>query len=99
MVISSPERIPLLESEVKRLENELSILERQWNRKHLLALFALAGIPAYFLFGGLVAFVVVMCTPVLIGVQSYLLWVRRGECRQLMAEARRDLELLRHAST
>lgn len=98
MVTSPPERIPLLEAEMKRLESELSILERQWNRRHLLAFYALLGIPAYFLFGGLVAFVVVMCTPVLIGVQSYLLWGRRGECRQLMSDVKRDLESLRRAT-
>lgn len=93
------DRIPLLEAEVRRLDDELALLERQWNRKHWLALFALLGIPAYFVFGGLVAFVVVICTPALVGTQAYLLWVRRGECRQLLAETRRDLDTLRHATT
>ena len=44
-------RIPLLEAEVARLSHDLSTIDRQWKRKHLLALFGLAAIPAYFFFG------------------------------------------------
>ena len=90
-------RAPLLEAEVTRLEHELSILEHQWRRKYRLAAFALVAIPTYFLFGGLVAAVVLACTPALIAMQSYLLAVRRAECRQLMKETRRELDFARAA--
>lgn len=95
--MANADRIPLLESEVTRLEHELSILQRQWDRKHLLAFFGLLAIPAYFLFGGLVAGVVVLCTPALVATQAYLLAVRRVECRQLISETKRELELARSA--
>ncbi|AKF09710.1 hypothetical protein [Sandaracinus amylolyticus] len=95
--MAAVQRIPMLQSEVTRLEHELSILERQWHRKHRLAFFALLAIPAYFLFGPLVAGVVLVCTPALIGVQAYLLGVRRMECRQLIAETKRELDAAKHA--
>ncbi len=81
----------MLEAEVTRLNGELALLERQWSRKHLLAVFGLFAIPAYFLFGGLVAAVVLFCTPALIATQAYLVGIRRMECRQLIAETHREL--------
>lgn len=95
--MAAVQRIPMLQSEVTRLEHELSILERQWNRKHRLGFFALLAIPAYFLFGPLIAGVVLLCTPALIGMQAYLLGVRRMECRQLILETQRELEAAKHA--
>jgi hypothetical protein len=86
-----PDRIAMLEAEVTRLHGELRILDRQWSRKHLLAAFGILAIPAYFLFGGVVAAVVLVCTPALIATQAYLVGVRRLECRQLIEETKREL--------
>lgn len=91
------ERKALLEAEVARLQAELATLERQWDRKHRLMLFGLAAIPAYLLFGGLVAAVVLLCTPALVATQAYLLYVRRMECRQLIDETRREIDRLDRA--
>jgi hypothetical protein len=84
-------RAQLLETEVARLEQELALLDRQWTKRPWLLLFALAAIPAYFVFGGEVAAVVLLATPALVAVQSYLLHFRREECRELIAETRRQL--------
>ena len=98
--MSTPDpRIEKLEAEIVRLQHELEVLQRQWNKKHLLALFGLAAIPAYFLFGPLVAGVVLVCTPALIATQAYLLYVRRAECRQLIVEARREIDYMRGDKT
>lgn len=93
----SPEdpRIPKLEAEVTRLRGELDTIKRQWSRKHLLAIFGVLAIPAYFLFGPFVAGVVVVCTPALVATQAYLLYVRGIECTQLIEETRREIALLR----
>lgn len=88
-------RIPLMEAEIERLRAELATLERQWSRKHLLALFGLAAIPCYFLFGPFVAGVVLLCTPALVATQAYLLYVRRAECVQLIAETRSEIAISR----
>lgn len=97
MVTRQPDRIAMLEAELIRLDGELAILNRQWSRKHLLAVFGLLAIPAYFLFGGLVAGVVLFCTPALIATQAYLVGVRRMECRQLIAETHRELARARRS--
>lgn len=95
MASRQPDRTAMLEAEVTRLEGELRMLDRAWSRKHLLAAFGLFAIPAYFLFGGLVAGVVLFCTPALIATQAYLVGVRRYECRQLIDETRRELAYAR----
>lgn len=86
------DRIPLLEAEVKRLEHELAILQRQWDRKHYLWAFGVLVVPAYFVFDALIALVVALCTPALVATQAYLLAVRRAECRQLITETKRELD-------
>jgi hypothetical protein len=88
-------RIPKMEAEIERLRAELATLERQWQRKHLLGLFGLAAIPCYFAFGAFVASVVLVCTPALVATQAYLLYVRRMECVQLIAETRNEIALAR----
>jgi hypothetical protein len=88
------EREALLVAEVERLKKELAILQRQWDRKHLLGLFGLFAIPAYFV-GPAYAVIVVLCTPALIGTQAYLLGVRISECKELLVEARTELARLR----
>lgn len=95
MATRQPDRIAMLEAEVTRLEGELRALDRHWARKHHLAVFALLAVPAYFLFGGVVATVIVLCTPALVATQAYLLAVRRVECRQLIDETRRELSYAR----
>jgi hypothetical protein len=90
----SRRKAELLEAEVVRLQRELVLLEQQWKKKHWLALFVVAAIPAFFVFGRLVAGIVVLCTPALVATQAYLLAVRRTECRQLIEEAKRELALL-----
>lgn len=89
--MASPNRASLLEAEVKRLENELKTLRSQWNKRHYLFAFVVLSIPAYFLLGKVYAAICVLCTPALYATQSYLLYVRQNECRELIAEAKRDL--------
>lgn len=91
---NADERGALLAAEVERLQKELGILQRQWDRKHLLGLFGLFAIPAYFV-GPAYAVIVLLCTPALIGTQAYLLGVRMSECKELLAEARTELARLR----
>ena len=62
--MSSASRATLLEAEVKRLENELKIIQTQWNKRHFLFGFVVLSIPAYFLFGKVYAVIGVLCTPV-----------------------------------
>ena len=81
----------LLEAEIARLDKELGILQRQWDKKERLLFFGLAAIPVYFVWGGFGAFVVIGCTPFLLLTQAYLLGIRRMECRQLIAEAKNDI--------
>lgn len=90
--MSSASRATLLEAEVKRLENELKIIQTQWNKRHFLFGFVVLSIPAYFLFGKVYAVIGVLCTPALYATQSYLLYIRRNECRELISEARRDIK-------
>ena len=92
--MSSPSRASLLEAEVKRLENELKTLRSQWNKRHYLFAFIVLSIPAYFILGRVYAVIAVLCTPALFATQSYLLYIRQNECRELIAEAKRDLKQL-----
>lgn len=96
MASADPKRTALLEAELQRLEREHAVLDRQWNRKHWLGGFALLAIPAAY-WGFAYVFMVLLLTPSLIAVQSYLLAVRRNECRELMAEAKHELASLRRA--
>jgi hypothetical protein len=93
-VANEAKKKALLEAEITRLDKELGILQRQWDKKERLLLFGLAAIPVYFVWGGFGAFVVIACTPFLLLTQAYLLGVRRVECRQLIAEARKDIARL-----
>lgn len=95
--MSTSEREAKLAAELERLQKELAVLERQWSRKHLLGLFGLFAIPAYFV-GPAYALIVIVCTPALIGTQAYLLGVRMAECKELIAETRMELARLRPAA-
>jgi hypothetical protein len=86
-------RRELLEAEITRLHAELASLDRQWARKYWLGLFALAAVPAWFL-SETVAMATLISSPILVGVRAYLLAVRREECRQLIHETQRELQLL-----
>jgi hypothetical protein len=90
--MSSASRVLLLQTEVKRLENELKTIQTQWNKRHYLFGFILLTIPAHFLLGKVYAVIGVLCTPALYATQSYLLYIRRNECRELIAEALRDIK-------
>lgn len=90
---SKQQRAALLEAEITRLQAELVVLERQWSRKHWLGLsilivipLAIAQVPAVWIL------VTLLAAPSLVATQAYLLWVRRRECHDLIAQARRDLE-------
>ena len=72
MTASSAERASLLEAEIIRLEGELAILERQWNRKWRLIVFAVLAVPAYFLFGASIAVLIVLTIVVVLVLYGYL---------------------------
>jgi hypothetical protein len=97
-VSDSAERQQLLHQEIERLTAELGILERQWGKRHYLLLFGLLTIPAYFVFGAPALALGLLGTPALFATQSYLLAVRRTECKQLIDEARRSIARLSRAS-
>ena len=90
--MSSASRASLLQAEVKRLENELKTIQTQWNKRHYLFAFIILTVPAYFFLGKTYAVIGVLCTPALYATQSYLLYIRRNECRELIAEAQRDIK-------
>lgn len=86
MAVHEMKRVAMLEAEIARLKGELLKLEHAWDHRYRLVAFGLGAIPAYFVFGALVAVVVLACTPMLIVTQTYLVGVRRVECRQLIDE-------------
>lgn len=87
-------RAAMLEAELVRLQKELGVLQRQWDRKYRLAAFGLLALPAAY-WGLAYSVIFVLCTPALIATQAYLIGVRRNECRELIAEAKRELATLR----
>jgi hypothetical protein len=88
----SAERAKLLEAEIVRLQAEIVVLNRQWSRKHWLGAVALVAIPLMILHvEPMWVAIAVIAAPCLIATQAYLLYVRRRECVELIAEARRDL--------
>jgi hypothetical protein len=87
-------RVAMLEGELVRLQKELAILQRQWDQKYRLGAFGLLALPAAY-WGLAYSVIIVLCTPALIATQAYLIGVRRNECRELIAEAKRELTTLR----
>jgi hypothetical protein len=87
-------RIAMLEGELVRLQKELAILQRQWDQKYRLGAFGLLALPAAY-WGLAYSVIIALCTPALIATQAYLIGVRRNECRELIAEAKRELTTLR----
>lgn len=88
----SDQKRTLLEAEIGRLQSEITVLDRQWNRKHWLGLVALAAIPLM-IAGAQPMWIViaVLAAPCLVATQAYLLYVRRRECHELIAQAKRDV--------
>ncbi len=93
---SNAERADMMAEEIERLKKQLAVLDRQWSQKHYLALFGLLAIPAFFV-GVMYGVIVLLCTPALVLTQAYLVGIRRAECRELIAEARRELARVRPA--
>ena len=92
MAKDSAERAKLLKAEVVRLEQEIVVLNRQWNQKHWLGAVALIAIPLMILHvEPMWVAISVIAAPCFVATQAYLLYVRRRECVELIAEARRDL--------
>lgn len=98
LVADTAERQEILEREIERLTAELGVLEKQWGKRHYLLLFGLLTIPAYLFFGAPALALGLLATPGLFATQSYLLAVRRTECKQLIDEARRAIARLSRAS-
>ncbi len=94
MSARTDERHRILTDEVARLERELGVLEAQWNKRHYLLLFGLLTIPGYFWLGPSALALGLIGTPALFATQSYLLAVRKSECAQLIAEAKRAIARL-----
>lgn len=93
MADDSEERSDLLKAEIVRLETEIVVLDRQWNRKHWLGLVALVAIPLMIArVPPLWVAIAVIAAPALVATQAYLLYVRRRECRHLIEQARQDLD-------
>lgn len=93
MAVKPDERIGLLNAEIGRLESEIVVLDRQWSKKHWLALFGLVAIPL--MIAGVAPLwiaITVIATPCLVATQAYLLYVRRRECHELIAQAKQDLD-------
>lgn len=90
----SDEKHKLLSAEVVRLERELGVLEAQWNKRHYLLLFGFLTIPGYLWLGPSALALGLIGTPALFATQSYLLAVRKSECAQLIAEAKRSIAKL-----
>ena len=93
-VADTTERQEILRQEIERLTKELGVLEQQWGKRHYLLLFGLLTIPAYFVFGAPALALGLLATPGLFATQSYLLAVRRTECKQLIDEAKRGIARL-----
>lgn len=83
--------LDVLEKERTRLLGELAILDRQWRRKHYLAVFIVLAIPAGFFGGRMWAGAFMLMTPALVLTQAYLLAVRRNEALGLLAEVNQEL--------
>lgn len=94
MSARSDEKHRILSAEVIRLERELGVLEAQWKKRHYLLLFGFLTIPAYFALGPSALALGLIATPALFATQSYLLAVRKSECLQLIAEAKRSIARL-----
>jgi len=87
------QRTPLLKAEIIRLESEIEVLNRQWSKKHWLGLVALVAVPL--MIAGvqpLWVAIAVIAAPCLVATQAYLLYIRRRECIELIAQAKIDLE-------
>jgi hypothetical protein len=91
-------RAALLDRELERLNQELAVLNRQWDQKYRLGLFAVLAIPVAY-WGLAYSVIVILCTPALIATQAYLIGVRRAECLELIGEAKRELATLRKKSS
>lgn len=88
-------RAELLRAEITRLETEIGVLERQWNKKHWLALFGLVAIPLMIAgVSPLWVAITIIATPCLVATQAYLLYMRRAECRELISQAKIDLDFV-----
>jgi hypothetical protein len=92
-----PERERLLTDEIGRLRGQLEVLERQWKKKHWLALFGLLAIPIWIFAPPMWTVATLMATPCLVATQAYLIMMRRAECRELILQCRRDLQSLQRA--
>lgn len=91
--MSESQRTALLRAEMTRLEAEIVVLDRQWRQKHWLGLISLAAVPLMILgFEPLWIGIALLGGPSLVATQAYLLYVRRRECRELIAQAQIDIE-------
>ena len=91
--VSDSQRTALLRAEMTRLEAEIVVLDRQWRQKHWLGLIGLSAVPLAILgFEPLWIAIALLGGPSLVATQAYLLYVRRRECRDLIAQAQLDIE-------
>lgn len=93
------EKRQMVEAELKRLEAELVVLQRQWDKKHHLAAFGLLTLPAFYFWGVPALILGLLATPSLVLTQAYLIGVRRHECEELIAEAKQRLKRMNRAVT
>lgn len=86
-------RAGLLKAEIVRLQSEIVVLDRQWNKKHWMGLIGLVAIPLMIArVEAMWIVIAVFGAPLLVATQSYLLYVRRRECRMLIEQAKQDLD-------
>ena len=88
-------RPDLIEKEIERLEEQATLLERDWKRlPYLWGGMLLVG-PIWLIWGPVVGLYALLCVPCLFFTALYLVGVRRSENRQMLAEMRRQLERMR----
>ena len=87
-------RRELMVAELKRLDEEVEALDREWRRVSLLFAFVVLAAPAYFIWGPLAAFYTVLFTPCLVVTAAYLVGVRKREAKDLREELQQQLTTL-----
>lgn len=92
-------RPDLIEKEIERLEEQATLLEKDWKRlPYLWGTLLLVG-PIWLIWGPVVGLYAFLCVPSLFFTALYLVGVRRSENRQTLEELRRPLRRMQAPSS